>query len=223
MTNKRVYHQYCGLAAALDIVGERWTLMIIRELLVRPRRYGELLSNLPGIGTNLLAERLKFLVEEGIVRQTEVDGSRRQAYHLTETGQELRPIVLGLARWGLDHLEDFSSEYSVRASWGLLAVEAMVDTDRVSADEQYEFKIDDETFHVDVCDGAVRVLSGAADRPAVTLKTDAVTFIQIGAKKLTPLAAMVTGKLSMEGHPDAMLRACAVLGLEAEPVVSAVG
>jgi len=223
MSSKRIYHQYCGLAAALDILGERWTLMIIRELLVRPRRYGELLNNLPGIGTNLLAERLKFLVDEGIVAQVEVDGSRRQAYHLTETGQDLRPIVLGLARWGLHHLEDYSSEYSVRASWGLLAVEAMIDQDRVSVDEQYEFKIDDETFHIDVSDSVVHVIAGPAATPSVTVKTDAVTFVQIGAQKLSPLAATVTGKLSLEGDANAVLRACALLGLEADPLAAAAG
>jgi DNA-binding HxlR family transcriptional regulator/putative sterol carrier protein len=223
MSSKRIYHQYCGLAAALDILGERWTLMIVRELLVRPRRYGELLNNLPGIGTNLLAERLKFLVDEGIVSQSEVDGSKRQAYHLTEAGEVLRPIVLGLARWGLDHLEDYSSEYSVRASWGLLAVEAMIDQSRVSVDEQYEFKIDDEMFHIDVRDGIVHVLAASAEKPAVTVKTDAVTFVQIGARKLSPLAATVTGKLSLEGDANAVLRACALLGLETDPVASAVG
>jgi DNA-binding HxlR family transcriptional regulator len=222
MTAKRFYHQYCGLAAALDILGERWTLMIVRELLVRPRRYGELLSNLPGMGTNLLAERLKFLVEEGIVTQTEVDGSRRQAYELTEAGRELRPIVLALARWGMDQLDDFSSEYSVRASWGLLAVEAMIDQTRVTLDEQYEFHIDDETFYVDARKGmAVEVHAGPAREAAVTAKTDAATFVQIGSRKLSPLAATVTGRLTLEGEPDAVLRACALLGLETDSMRSA--
>jgi DNA-binding HxlR family transcriptional regulator len=80
MTSRRSYNQYCGLAAALDVLGERWTLLIIRELLVRPRRYRDLLADLPGIGTNLLAERLKFLVDEGLVRQRDLGGgSKRQA------------------------------------------------------------------------------------------------------------------------------------------------
>src|SRR5271167_1332823 len=97
LTNaRRTYNQYCGLAAALDILGERWTLLIIRELLVRPRRYRDLLADLPGIGTNLLADRLKFLTDQGLVRQRDIAGGKRQVYELTESGQKLRPVVLDL-------------------------------------------------------------------------------------------------------------------------------
>src|SRR6266480_2109730 len=86
---RRNYGQYCGLASALDVLGERWTLLIVRELLIRPRRYRDLLADLPGIGTNLLAERLKFLVDMGLVRQRGLGGaSKRQMYELTETGEE---------------------------------------------------------------------------------------------------------------------------------------
>ncbi len=220
MNTRRTYQQYCGLAAALDVLGERWTFLIIRELLMRPRRYSELLADLPGLGTNLLAERLKFLVQSGLVRQRDVGGSSsRQAYELTETGQELRPIVLGLARWGMEFVGDLSAEDTVRPSWGFLAVEAMIDPDKVPAvDEQYEFRVDDEVFHVDVRDGAARAQAGPAQDAAMTAKTDAATFVQIGAGKLGPLAAMVTGQLVLEGEIDVVLRCCDLLGLEAGPV-----
>ena len=100
---RRHYNQYCGLASALDVVGERWTLLIVRELLMGPRRYMDMLSDLPGIGTNLLAERLKSLVELGVVRQIpQPGGGSRMAYELTQVGEDLRPIVLGLARWGME-------------------------------------------------------------------------------------------------------------------------
>jgi len=99
MGTKRSYQQYCGLASALDVVGEPWTLLIIRELLMGPARYSDILANLPGLGTNLLAERLKFLVERGVAEQVDVRGTGAQlAYRLTPTGEELRPLVLGLAR-----------------------------------------------------------------------------------------------------------------------------
>src|SRR5436190_6468435 len=124
-SSRRTYQQYCGLASALDVLGERWTLLIVRELLIRPRRYRDLLADLPGIGTNLLAERLKFLVDMGLVRQRGLGGaSKRQMYELTETGEALRPIVLGLARWGMEFVGDLSAEYAVRPSWAFLAVEA---------------------------------------------------------------------------------------------------
>lgn len=216
MNTKRTYQQYCGLAAALDVVGERWTLLLIRELLVRPRRYGELLNDLPGVGTNLLAERLKFLIEKGIVRRANVtDSGKRQTYELTESGQTLRPAVLSLARWGLQFAE-LSAEYEVRATWALLAVEAMIHPDPRPVDEQYEFHIDDEVFHIDVRGGIAHTVVGAADRPAVTVTTDAVTFVRIGSREVSPLAATLTGKLILDGagDADAVLRACSLLGLD---------
>lgn len=219
MTLRRTYHQYCGLAAALDVLGERWTLLIIRELLMSSRRYGELLTDLPGLGTNLLAERLKFLVDKGIVRQTHLgDASSRQAYELTATGQALRPLVLGLARWGLDFVGDVSPEDTVRPRWGFLAVEAMIDPDNVPAvDEQYEFRVDNEVFHIEVCDGAARAAYGPAQDPTMTVVTDATTFIQIGSGRLRPLAAMLTRQLALQGDIEAMLRCCEMLGLETGP------
>ena len=220
MHARRTYQQYCGLAAALDVLGERWTLLIVRELLIRPRRYRDLLADLPGIGTNLLAERLKFLIDEGLVRQRELGGgSKRQAYELTEKGEALRPVVLGLARWGMESVGDLSAEYAVRPSWAFLAVEAMIDPDQVpGVDEQYEFRVDDEVFHIDVRDGAARALAGPADDPAMVATTDAATFVQIGGGRLSPLAATVSGKLVLEGDIDVVLRCCALLGLEAGPV-----
>ena len=81
---RRTYNQYCGLASALDVLGERWTLLIIRELLMGPRRYTDLLADLPGVGTNLLAERLKTLVERGLVEQIHpAGGGARMSYALT--------------------------------------------------------------------------------------------------------------------------------------------
>lgn len=139
MTARRSYNQYCGLAAALDVVGERWTLLIVRELLIRPRRYRDLLADLPGIGTNLLADRLKFLVDAGLVRQRELGGgSKRQAYELTDRGEALRPVVLELAHWGMEVVGDLSPEFAVRPSWAFLAIEAMIDQDKAAdVDERY--------------------------------------------------------------------------------------
>jgi DNA-binding HxlR family transcriptional regulator len=223
MTTRRSYNQYCGLASALNVLGERWTLLIIRELLMGPRRYSELLSDLPGLGTNLLSERLKFLVEAGVVRQTDVQGTgSRLSYELTDTGRELRPIVLGLARWGMEFVDEVAETDIVRPHWGFLAVEAMIDAAKVgTVDESYEFRVDGETFHIDVLDGNATTVKGPAEAPTMVAVTDAATFVRIGSGRLTPLAAMVTGKLSLEGDIDAVLRCCDLLGLEAGPVHAA--
>ncbi|GAA2079393.1 winged helix-turn-helix transcriptional regulator [Actinomadura alba] len=211
---RRNYGQYCGLAAALDILGERWTLLIVRELLTGPCRYNELQANLPGIGTNLLADRLKFLTEMDIIRQRSQDGAKTRMYELTEQGESLRTAVLDLARWGLGMLGTPEAEEVVRPRWGVLAVEAMIDPRHAGPDEVYEFRLDDEVFHIDVKDGRVKVLHGKAPaEPALVVRTDAVTFVEIGAGRLNPLEATLTRRVVMEGAEEAVLRCSRLLGL----------
>lgn len=91
---EKSYHQHCGLARALDVVGERWTLLIVRELLLGPRRYSQLLEALEGLTTNLLADRLKRMQEKGILEKTPT------GYRLTPAGEELEPVLMELGRWG---------------------------------------------------------------------------------------------------------------------------
>lgn len=218
MTSKRTYQQYCGLASGLDIVGERWTLLVIRELLMGPARYSDLIANLPGLGTNLLAERLKFLVSKGVVEQVDVRGTGAQlAYALTPLGEELRPMILGLARWGMEFVGDLQAEDTVRPQWGFLAVESMLDQEHVAPDteESYEFQVDEQVFHIEVSGGQARAVKGAATDPVMRAKTDAATFVQIGAGRLTPLMAMVTSRLTLDGDMDAVVRCCELLGLDA--------
>ncbi|NUT46279.1 MAG: transcriptional regulator [Saccharothrix sp.] len=217
MGGRRTYHQYCGLASALDVVGERWTLLIVRELLMGPRRYVDLLADLPALGTNLLAERLKFLVDRGVVEQVDLHGTgSRLAYQLTPVGHELRPLVSGLARWGMRFVGTVSEADTVRPHWGFLAVEAMLRPEHATGiDECYEFRVDDDVYHVEVRDRVPRAVKGPAPDPAMVATTDATTFVQIGAGRLTPLAAMVTGRLTLVGEADAVLRCCDLLGLEA--------
>lgn len=94
----RDYGQYCGVTRALELVGERWALLIVRDLLVGPRRYGELAAGLPRIPSNILAARLKELQAEGLIRR--VPRSRVIVYELTPYGRELEPVVLALGAWG---------------------------------------------------------------------------------------------------------------------------
>lgn len=211
---RRNYGQYCGLAAALDVIGERWTLLIIRELLLGPRRYGELLEALPGIGTNLLAERLKVLHELGVITRPQ---SRDQGYALTDLGHELREPVLSMARWGLHFLDAPAPDVETRAHWGFLAVQAMIDPERATEiDESYEFRVDDVVFHITVTHGKPMALEGPADgEPAVVAGTDARTFVEIGAKRLTPFEALASGRLQLTGDTDAIVRSSVLLGLMA--------
>ena len=103
---KHGYQQYCSLATSLDMIGDRWTLLIVFELMMGAQRYSDLLEHLPGIGTNLLAARLKRLQEAGLVeKETLPPPAASTVYVLTETGQGLRPTVISLATWGMQFME----------------------------------------------------------------------------------------------------------------------
>ena len=104
---KRSYDQYCGLAAALDLLGERWTVLIIRDLLMGPKRFTDLLDRLPGIGTGLLSQRLRELEDAGVIEKTTLPPpAASTVYQLTPDGDALRPALLQLARWGMRRLDD---------------------------------------------------------------------------------------------------------------------
>lgn len=116
---KRCYHQHCGLARALDRLGERWTLLIVRELLLGSRRYSQLLDSLDGITTNLLALRLKEMEENEIVAKSGSGPSTR--YQLSSRGEQLEPVVMELARWGGQFMSEFSPGDRIDLGWALLS------------------------------------------------------------------------------------------------------
>lgn len=127
----KTYGQYCALARALDHIGDRWTLLIVRELLLGPARFTDLLGGLPGIATNLLTERLRSLEADGLVRRTPRSPSHRSfAYELTETGRELQEPVHGLIRWGRRWMLDGPDGDHFRVDWLLLALQALTQTAR---------------------------------------------------------------------------------------------
>ena len=102
MASPLAYQSFCPVGAALNAVGERWALLIVRDLLLGPRRYSELQAGLGGIGTDILAARLRALQEHGIVRQ--VGEGRARRYELTDAGEELRPVLAALGRWGAERV-----------------------------------------------------------------------------------------------------------------------
>lgn len=213
---RRHYGQFCGLAAAMDVVGERWTLLIVRELLLGPARFNEIQESLPGIAPTLLSDRLRNLERLGVLAREPVPGDARgKLYRLTERGAELRAPLLQLSRWGLAYLtEQDAVEGVASSSWAFLAAQAMIYGRPVpQVSETYEFRVGDSRFHIRVLDGAAEALTGEAEDPAVVVTTDARTFVRIGAELLAPFEAVVTGKVTIEGDPDAVLRSIELMGL----------
>ena len=118
---RRSYDQYCGLARALDVLGERWTLLIVRNLLLGPQRYSELLRGLPGITTNLLAKRLQEMEAEGLIERG--DGANDAvAYRLTPTGRDLEPAIHALGQWGWRRMGKPTSRDRRSIEWLLVAL-----------------------------------------------------------------------------------------------------
>lgn len=116
--SRRSYDQYCAVARALDAVGERWSLLIVRELLRGPRRYTDLHADLPGVSTDILAARLKQLEGEGLaVRRKLERPASATVYELTERGRELRPVIEALGEWGLGALGEQRPTDAVREHW----------------------------------------------------------------------------------------------------------
>lgn len=215
MTKKRDYGQFCGLASAMTVIGERWTLLVVRELLIGPTRFNELAENLPGIGPNLLSERLRSLTAAGVVEHAPVPGDGRgRVYRLTAVGEELRTPVLELARWGMQFLTDADAAGATRAAWGFLAVQSMTDQANVPAvDEEYEFRVDEEVFTIHVADGAVTFHRGPAAHPVIVVNSDSEMFVRIGARMTSPFDAIVTGAVKIEGDPEAVHRCTRLLQL----------
>jgi DNA-binding HxlR family transcriptional regulator len=161
----RSYDQYCALAKALDVVGDRWTLLIVRELLVRPCRYSELQDGLTGIATNLLAERLRQLEESGVVGR-DTDGR----YELTDRGRKLGAAVQELVRWGAPLMLSGQGTSSFRARWLELPLKLMfggIDPQR--PDLQIEVRTADEMLTLTSTAGAVDVRTGPAPSPDVVV------------------------------------------------------
>jgi len=120
--SKRSYEQFCGLAKALDVVGERWTMLVIRNLLLGPLRYSDLLRGLPGITTNLLAKRLREMEEHGLIERVRTAGEGGQAYRLTEIGRALEPAVHALGGWGFRWMRRSGVDEHRSLEWLLVAL-----------------------------------------------------------------------------------------------------
>ena len=206
---KRSYDQTCGLATALDIIGERWTLLILRDLVPGPQRYTDLLNGLPGIGTNLLASRLGDLESLGVIRKRELPPpAASTVYELTEDGKELRPMLSALARWGGRYMAVPESADAVPVRTIVIALWSHVDANRARGVQlAIELRLDGEApYTVTVADGVPDVQQGRTARAdaAVTASKDAVMALALG--RVTIDEAEAAGMLAIEGDRGAVVQ-----------------
>jgi DNA-binding HxlR family transcriptional regulator len=212
--SKRSYNQYCAVARAMDIVGERWTLLIVRELLPGPKRFKDLLEGLPGIGTNLLAARLKDLEGHGVVRRTTLPPpAASRVYELTELGRSLEPVIMGLARWGLEFLGASREKEDRQPAWAMVALRSVLKPEATGeVRESYEFRLDDEVLHVWIENGEIEVRQGTTADPYLVVRSDTQTLLAVAAGRVEPGEAVASGAIGIEGDLDARERCVKMLG-----------
>lgn len=205
---KRSYGQYCGVARALDVLGERWTLLVVRELVVGPQRYKDLLDSLPGIGTNLLAARLRELERDGLVtRRTLPRPAASTVYELTPLGRELEPIVIALGRWGRKLLAPEPGEQHFQARYLLFALRANFDAERArGVTEVFELRIGDDVVHARVDHGTLGVAEGPAESPGLVLETTLEVLFAIARGETDAERETRAGRLVRRGSRKAMRR-----------------
>jgi DNA-binding HxlR family transcriptional regulator len=206
---RRSYGQFCALALALDRIGDRWSLLIVRELLIRPRSYGDLRAGLPGIASNLLAERLRQLESDGLISREDGE-SGRPRYALTGTGRELEEPIMALVRWGGHWIGDASPRLAFRPEWLELALRAVLP--EIAGDlPVIELRVGDGIVHLRARGKSIEVASGSADRPAIVVTGDATTLLGVAAGKLSLVDAVAQGRVEAAGDKRTLRSASAVL------------
>ncbi|HEY2795936.1 MAG TPA: winged helix-turn-helix transcriptional regulator [Micromonosporaceae bacterium] len=201
MSTTRSYSQLCGIATALDLVGDRWALLVVRELVFGPQRFNDLADGLPGIGTNTLSVRLKQLEAAGVVRRHLLPlPERGTAYELTDYGGELRPILLALGRWGARSMNPGSSNLTARSRWLLAAMLAFhTDSRPIGTPTTWELRLDHGTFTV-VADGpALDINTGAPDRADAVVTVADATLHRLLTRQITPGEAVADGSVTLAG------------------------
>jgi DNA-binding HxlR family transcriptional regulator len=211
----RCYHQYCPVAHSLDLVGERWALLVVRELLKGPQRYTDLLATLPGIGTNILAARLRALEEGGVVRKTKLPPPAASVvYELTEYGAELDEVVYALGRWGARTLGPPGPDDELYPEWGVNALPSLFKPEAARGlSETYVLAVGEDVFTARIVDGALDPSMGTVDDADVAVEMDMETFFALAAGELPPRDAVKSGRARLEGDLEALERCFRVLSL----------
>jgi DNA-binding HxlR family transcriptional regulator len=207
VATRRTYGEGCGIAHALDLVGERWALLVIRELLLGPKRFTDLRAGIPHVSPNVLSERLRELERTGIVARRKLGppaGSR--VYELTEWGRELEPAVLALGRWG-SQSPHFPARRAMSADAQMLALLACFDPAATAGIEAtIEFRLGENRFVARIGDGELNISNGEDADPDAVIETDQRNLAAVlwGGRRLAD--ARRTGDVRVDGDAAAAER-----------------
>jgi DNA-binding HxlR family transcriptional regulator/putative sterol carrier protein len=215
----RTYGSYCGIAYALELVGERWALLVIRDLILGPKRFTDLRRGLPRIPSNVLSARVKELESAGIIRRRLVPRPESGVvYELTEFGQELEDVILRLGRWGARTLGEPRPEDTVNADSMMLALRATFRPEAARGlRASYELRLGEIVFHARVDKGALEVAEGPLPDADLTLETD-LALRRLMSGELSPRDAVKSGKVRIVGKIDLLERFAEIFRIPSAPV-----
>jgi DNA-binding HxlR family transcriptional regulator len=205
---KRTYREYCAIARSLDLLGQRWTLLIVRDLFLGPQRYTDLQAGLPGIASDILTARLRTLEDEGLVRRRELPPpAPATVYELTEAGRLLGPLIRALGEVGLTLLDTPAPGQPINPGPVVMSLNLTFRADEVpNLTETYGLEIDGRAFTVAVDRGTVTTERGAPASPAATFRTDPRTLVALLRGETTATAATANGVVDVEGDAAALER-----------------
>lgn len=204
MTGKRTYGDPCGVARALDVIGERWALLVVRELLLGPKRFTDLRAGMPNLSPDVLSQRLRDLEQAGVLRRDRLPPPiAAQVYELTDWGRELEPVVLGLGRWG-SRAPFPPGDATLGVDSLIMALKTLYDPGRADGlvGSSFELRLADQRFEARPRDGWLDVTRGAATDPDATIATDPGTLERI----LWHGHPLATEDLSITGNREAAVR-----------------
>jgi DNA-binding HxlR family transcriptional regulator len=202
----RTYDDPCGVARGLNVIGERWALLVVRELLFGPKRFTDLHHGLPTASQNVLSQRLRELEQTGVVRRRRLGPpSAAWVYELTEWGRDLEPLLVHLAQWGSRSPVTSGNELSADAL--MFALRTSFDaTAARDEDGTYEIRLGDDRFRARIAGGRLDLARGSADRPDAVLDTDPATLrsVVFGGRSIGE--AVREGRLTVAGDERAAAR-----------------
>jgi DNA-binding HxlR family transcriptional regulator len=212
----RTYGEACSVARALDLVGERWTMLIVRELLIGPKRFTDLQAGLPGIPSSLLGARLGELRQAGLVEQRRLrPPAASTVYELTDSGTALEETITALGRWGARFGRERSTSDARNPEWLLLALRSLFRPDASKGlRATHELRFGDDVVTAQIADGELRLSRRAAVAPDAVLELGGATFIELATGKVTVDDALATGALRVEGPRASLDSLFMVFGAE---------
>jgi DNA-binding HxlR family transcriptional regulator len=203
----RTYGDLCGIARALDVVGERWALLVVRELLLGPKRFTDLRRGLPQIGPDVLSQRLRELEHAGLLRRrTMAPPAGARVYELTERGQELEPVLLALGAWGsAAPVPPGDPQLGVDSM--MIALRTLFDADAArELDATFELRLGDQVFRARVAAGHLQLERGESPGPQAMITADPMTLGGVMWQRVGLAEAERAGSMRIEGDRRAAKR-----------------